>query len=112
MDFARHLYNVIHMELEDENGMDTRDEIHQLNKAIYTTSIDTDQSMGTGGSNNRACTDDDDGADGRRDPAAEYAELRAHGYEVESAVIVDYPGDLWEPICGVWQPLPTHHTPR
>jgi len=39
------------------------------------------------------------------------AELRAHGYEVQSQVIVDANGGTWKPLFKVWQPLSACYTP-
>jgi hypothetical protein len=121
IDFARQLYNLIHRRLEGENGTDTQTKTERLDKVIndhdlksFHTKNPTNvagRSTGTGGANKRARTDGGGGAGGRRERAADHEDLRAHGYEVETGVVVDDRGVPWEPVYEVWQPFPTHYAP-
>ncbi|KAH9960197.1 kinase-like domain-containing protein [Russula dissimulans] len=93
IDFVRQLYNLIHMEREDEHCKDTIKKTSELKRAIFvhrlksfsSPDMDTDKFTDYEEADQRDRTGDDE-------HAADYAELRAHGYEAEPRVIVDDSG--------------------
>ena len=118
VEFARQLYNLLHLEVEDNK--DTREKTNRLTyevasiaskfnlKSFYSTN-------GTQGTKKKcARTDDVDsaGGDGGDNDTEDCVELRAHGYEVEPQVVVDSHGGTWSPLFEVWQPMSTYYTPR
>jgi hypothetical protein len=68
----------------------------------------------TQGSKKRARTDDSNGGGGSADRrgrgAADYADLRAHGYEVKLEVPVKFNSAVLELLFEVWQPFSTSYT--
>ena len=112
-EFARQLYNLLHLEVEEDEDRDTIIKTNQLDQKIRSEGLDAlftwDGSQGT----KQKCRRMDVGAGGSGGGkgTAHGAELRAHGYEVQSQVIVDANGGTWEPLFKVWQPLSACYTP-
>jgi hypothetical protein len=92
------LYNILHLEVENDEDGDTRNETKALNDQIAKAELIP---LFSGGGR---------GGGGGQGPA-DSAELRAHGYEVQSQVIVDANGGTWEPLFKVWRPLSTYYSP-
>jgi hypothetical protein len=104
------LYNLLHLDVDGDEEISAKAETDKLKdriksvekklKSLYTM----DDTQGT----KRRCTDVGGGGrgGGGGQGTANSAELRAHGYEVQSQVIVDDDG-TWEPLLEVWQPLST-----
>jgi len=99
-----------------DEGKDTRmlREIRQLintisqhEKKFDLTSFTTGVGRGSRKIHTRTSDGDGDGTSGGGASAAEYAELKAHDYEVKPEVIVDSSGVILEPLFKVWQLFPT-----
>ena len=118
--FARNLYNLLHVNVDDEECEDTRNATKELNTAIlkqpnmksfFTEKDDEESNKSDDERHNKKCarTGDGGGAEGRRGGTADdHAELRTHGYEVKQEVTVDAGGVALEPLFEVWQPLSTY----
>jgi hypothetical protein len=95
VEFARLLYNLIYARADQEG--ETARAIIRLNEKVKAGGL---KSLNIKTNRKRACTNesgDGTGGGGRGD----HAQLRAHGYEVKSDVIVDDQGIEWEPISEV-----------
>ena len=112
VEFARQLYNLLHLEVENDEDSDTRNETKALNDQIVEAQLKAlNSNVGTRGTNQKRPRTDVSGGGrggGGGQGTADSAELRAHGYEVRSQVIVDANGGTWEPLFKVWQPLSTY----
>jgi serine/threonine protein kinase len=107
VEFARQLYNLLHLEVEDKENRDTRAKIDQLKHKIELNvkKFNLKSFYHTQGTKKKCVrTDDVDSAsDGGDDTdTADCAELGAHDYKVEPQVIVDESGGTWEPLFEVW----------
>jgi hypothetical protein len=111
------LHNLLHLEVEEDEETDTKAETHELDQKILSVqnlkSFHTeDDTRGT--KRKRRRPDGGVGAGesggGGGQGTANSAELRAHGYEVQSQVTVDDKGGTWEPLFQVWQNLSTYYT--
>jgi hypothetical protein len=115
------LYNLLYV-LEQDGGEDddyTRTTIERLNKETgdhqkkyRLKSLTTRKGQGSKGKGDRTGADDDasTGAGGAGVSAADSEDLRAHGYEVKSDVMVDAKGGTFEPLFKVWRPFCTYYT--
>ena len=118
VEFALQLYNLLHLEVEEDEDTNTNAETDGLNRKILSVGLKSfytkDDAQGPK-QQKRARTDDGDdtggSGDGGGQGTASSAELRAHGYEVQSQVIVDANGGTMEPLFEVRQPSSTHYTP-
>jgi hypothetical protein len=103
--FARHLYNLLCVELDQEQEQDVKDAIDKLHRRIKSSRMKSmytrDMTSATG--RKRAGTDNGDSAGGGG--GDDRAQLRARGYEVKPEVLVDACGGKWEPRDEVWQPF-------
>ena len=115
VEFARQLYNLLHLEVEEDEDGDTRAATKVLNDQILNAKLIAHTTRaGTQGTNQKRRRTDVSGGGrggGGGQGTADSAELRAHGYEVQPQVIVDANGGTWEPLFEVWQPLSTYYTP-
>jgi hypothetical protein len=108
VEFTRQLYNLLHLEVEEDEDRDTVSKINKLDKTIRSeglTSLFTHSTQGTRQKRRRTDVGAGGSGGGGGRGTAHGAELRAHGYEVQSQVIVDANGGTWEPLVEVWQPL-------
>jgi len=112
--FERQLYNFL--SVLGEEGEVTMTPIEQLNDKISDykeqygmKSLMTKKSKRKDGREN-----DGDGAGAGAGvggaSAADSEDLRAHGYEVKSDVMVDNKGGTFEPFFKVWRPFCTYYT--
>ncbi len=95
---ARHLYNLLCIELDQEQEQDAKDAIDKLHRRIKSSRMKSmytrDVTSATG--RKRAGTDNGDNAGGGG--GDDRAQLRARGYEVNPEVLVDPCGGIWEPL--------------
>jgi len=115
VEFARQLYNRFHLEVEEDEDRDTAEKTKQLDQRISSEEGLVPLYAKFGTKQKRRRTDDSGSASGSGGGGGQgtphSAELRAHGYEVQSQVILDANGGIWEPLFEVWQPLSTYYTP-
>ena len=108
------MYNLLRLEVEEDEDKDTRKEAEQLDQCVTLSGMNSlygrGDTPGTTQKRRRMDVSGDGRGGGRGQGPADSAELRAHGYEVQSQVIVDADGGTWEPLFGVWQPLSTYYT--
>jgi len=93
VEFVRHLYNLLCVEVDRDRDRDTKLAIDELNRRIKDGGLD---SMYT--ARKHAFTDNCD-CTGRG--GDDHTPLRAHGLEVKPEVIVDDMGGTWEPLFEV-----------
>jgi hypothetical protein len=109
------LYNLLHLEVEVDEDRDTRKEAEQLGQCVTAAWMNSlfgrGDTQGTKQKRRRMDVSGGGRGGGGGQGTADSAELRAHGYEVQSQVIVDANGGTWEPLFKVWQPLSTYYAP-
>jgi Protein kinase domain len=113
-EFARQLYNLLHLEVEEDEDRDTIIKTNQLEQKIRSERLDAlftrDGTQGTKQKRRRTDVGAGESRGSGGKGTAHCAELRAHGYEVQSQVIVDANGGTWEPLFEVWRPLSAYYT--
>ena len=102
VEFVRHLYNLLCIEVDQDQDRDTDSAVRGLNKKIKSLpmkSMYTKQAIAGKTGRKRAHTGNGDRAGGADED--DRAQLRAHGYEVKPEVIVDASGGEWAPLFKV-----------
>jgi hypothetical protein len=102
VEFVRHLYNLLCIEVDQDQDRDTDSAVRELNKKIKSLpmkSMYTKQATAGKTGRKRAHTGNGDRAGGAGED--DRAQLRAHGYEVKPEVIVDASGGEWAPLYEV-----------
>jgi hypothetical protein len=118
VEFARQLYNFLSV-LGAEGEVTTapvqrlKEKITDHRSKYGMKSLMTNKSKTKDSRESDDESDDDDastGAGGGGASAADSEDLRAHGYEVKSDVIVDNKGGTFEPFFKVWRQFCTYYT--
>jgi serine/threonine protein kinase len=121
VEFVRQLYNLLHT-LGEDGGEDDHDMIanieelndktHDHKKRFRLKSFKTRKGQPSKGKGVGTGADDDGspGAGSGGASAEDSEDLKAHGYEVKSDVIVDGKGGTFEPLIKVRRPFCTYYT--
>jgi hypothetical protein len=102
IEFVRYLYNLLCIEVDQDQDRDTNSAVSELNakiKRLPMKSMYTKQATAGKAGRKRAHTGNGDSAGGADED--DRAQLRARGYEVKPEVMVDASGGEWGPIYKV-----------
>jgi len=103
IEFIRHLYNLLQLELDQDEDQNTQSAINDLNSRIESNLEDSVCTKDDTGSRKRTRTGNTTSSGNRAGEVGgdDHAQLRAQGYEVKPEVDVDASGGEWAPLCKV-----------